>query len=620
MKTSLLRILILLCFIISCSQPEEPLQLKIQKIAELQKKAKFPINPRSFDYLKSADSIIATSKNLPDSVIIENIFSRGFCYRMNGELDSAKVHLHKAIDLIDSSNVRKRDIIYHRHSWETDLALEDYGDVVSSANKFIALLDRTKNYGDLRYAYNALERVNLSLTNYEKALLYNDSVQTVSTKISDRSLSNITSFSKARILFKLNKVAKVFQLMDSLSNTLEGNDVKRQFYRDYGALLYQISNYKTSVENFKKSLSYLKKIPQTEIEDKDTELLQAYLNITEAYTNLRNFELGTKYLDSAKTYINSNTSVENSSFAGELRLKLGILNSAKIDNIMTDYYALVRNLNKAHEEKIEEELYTLKLANKKEKQLLTENKEKEISNLKLKSWFLFVLILAVLLVIIGLLFYRQKRLRYEKNDLLLQQRLLRSQMNPHFTFNALYAIKNQIATDSKTATDYLLRFSRLLRLILENSVQNFVALEDELELLDKYMELQLLRFPEKFDYEISLENMERDELIFIPPMLLQPFIENSIEHGFNGIDYKGQILIKLKKLDKIISCTIIDNGIGISESSTQNKTSTSTRLISDFVLKTTKTHIKINNRNDKNPNETGVVVEFLIPYKLTEYD
>lgn len=486
MKKLPLKILFLLCLIISCSRTEEPLHLKIQKITELQKKAKFPINPKSFEYLKSADSIIRTSQNLPDSVLIENIFSKGFCFRMNGELDSAKVYLHKALDLINSSNVRKRDIIYNRHSWETDLVLEDYGDVVSSANKFIQLLDKEKNYGDLRFAYNALERVNLSLTNYEKALLYNDSVQKVSIVVSDKGLSNITSFSKAKTLFKLNRADKVFQFMDSLSNTLEGNDVKRQFYRDYGALLYQKSNYREAVKKLKESLHYLKQIPEADIEDRDTELLQAYLNITDAYTNLKNYKLGIQYIDSAKTYINSNTSFENISFAGELSLKLKVLNSVEIDKIMTDYSDLIKSQNKFYEKKIEEELYTLQLANKKEKELLTENKEKEISNLKLRSWFIYVLISAVLLIIIGLLFYRQKRLQFEKDGLLLQQRLLRSQMNPHFTFNALYAIQNHIATDQKTATDYLLRFSRLLRLILENSVQNFVELESELELLDKY--------------------------------------------------------------------------------------------------------------------------------------
>ena len=620
MKKLPLSIFILLFLVISCSKTDDTLSLKIQKITDLQKKAKFPINPLSFDYLKSADSIIATSKKLPDSVIIENIFSKGYCHRLNGKLDSAKTFLHRAIDMIDSSNVRKRDLTYYRHLWETDLVLEDYGDVVSSAHKFIKLLDREKNYGDLQYAYNVLERVNLGLKNYEKALLYNDSVQRVAFASSSKEMSYITSFSRARILNQVNQTDKGFQLLDSVSTTLEGNDVKRQFYRDFGILHYHNQNYSKAIENYKKSLFYLKKIPESEIEGRDQELLEAYLNITEGYAELKDFNTATKYIDSASTYININTSFDYISFVGELRLKLGFLNSKSIENILDDYYTLVNNQHKIHEKKIEDELYALKLANEKEKELLSENKQREISNLKLQAWFVFVLILIVLLTIIGLLFYRQKRLRFERNDLLLQQRLLRSQMNPHFTFNALYAIKNHIATDQKTATNYLLRFSRLLRLILENSVKNFVELQSELELLDKYMELQLLRFPEKFTYNLTLKNIDEDDLLFVPPMLLQPFIENSIEHGFMGVDYKGHIEITIVKQDKYFLCTIVDNGKGIVKSDLQKKKSTSVRLISDFILKSTKTAIKIMNRNDVDSSETGVIVEFLVPFKFTEND
>ena len=119
----------------------------------------------------------------------------------------------------------------------------------------------------------------------------------------------------------------------------------------------------------------------------------------------------------------------------------------------------------------------------------------------------------------------------------MQQRLLRSQMNPHFTFNTLYAIQNKVKDDQKIASDYLLKFSRLLRLILENSMQDYVLFENEIDSLKKYMDLQLFRFPNKFTYEVIYKSLEEDEFIFIPPMLLQPFIENSIEHGFSDIDY-----------------------------------------------------------------------------------
>ena len=109
-------------------------------------------------------------------------------------------------------------------------------------------------------------------------------------------------------------------------------------------------------------------------------------------------------------------------------------------------------------------------------------------------------------------------MRFEKQELQLHQRLLRTQMNPHFTFNTLYAIQTLIKKDPEKAITYQLKFSRLLRLVLENSTANFVQLDDELVAVEQYLELQLLRFPGKFEYEVLLEGIERNSLVFIPPM------------------------------------------------------------------------------------------------------
>lgn len=611
-------LLFVFLLLVGCTNHKEDLQGKIQKITNLQKKAKFPVNDASFSYLKSADSIIKNSQNLPDSILIETIFSKGYIFRVKGNLDSAKVYLSEAIGKINNTNARKRDLTYYRHSWETDLVLESYGDVVSSANKFIRLL-KSENYNDLIFPYNVLERVNLKLKNYEKALLYNDSVQQVATASNYKEMSLITSFSRARILNTIEQSAQAFTLLDSVSATLNGDDVQRQFYRDYGILHYENGNFPQAIKNYEKSIFYLKKIPDSMMEGRTKELLEAYLNIADGHIQAKNFDSAKKYMDSAKAYIDNNTSFDNLSYVGEIQLKLNVLNSESIGNILDGYYALVNKQNRIHEQKIEDELDALTLANQKEKQLINENKQQEIDNLKLQIGFFVALILIVFVVLIGLLFYRQRKLRFERNSLLLQQRLLRSQMNPHFTFNALYSIKNQIATDQKTATDYLLKFSRLLRLILENSVQNFVELQSELELLEKYLALQLFRFPNTFTYDIQLKNIDEEDLLFIPPMLLQPFIENSIEHGFQNIDYTGHIAICLEKKDELLFCSIEDNGIGW-EAKQPSKKSSSLTLISDFILKTTKKPVKIIHLSEIDGTKTGLRVELYVPIKFTEND
>jgi len=222
--------------------------------------------------------------------------------------------------------------------------------------------------------------------------------------------------------------------------------------------------------------------------------------------------------------------------------------------------------------------------------------------------------------VIGVFYYQRRKLRFEKQSLENQQRLLRSQMNPHFTFNTLYAIQTEMKKDQKGASDYLLKFSRLLRLILENSTQNYVQLEKELDALKKYIDLQSIKQSSKFDYHIRLDNLEEDDLVFIPPMLLQPFVENSIEHGFKNLDYHGQLDIALGLKGKFIHCTIEDNGNGIIGHESGYKNSTSVGLISDFIEKATKSKLQIVNKATLDKDQSGVCIKFLIPYRLTEND
>lgn len=109
---------------------------------------------------------------------------------------------------------------------------------------------------------------------------------------------------------------------------------------------------------------------------------------------------------------------------------------------------------------------------------------------------------------------------------------LRAQMNPHFIFNCLSSINRFILkNESQAASDYLTKFSRLIRMVLTNSKQDLITLDDELEMLRLYLEMERLRFKYSFDYNISFRNETDPENIFIPPLLLQPFAENAIWHG-----------------------------------------------------------------------------------------
>jgi len=162
---------------------------------------------------------------------------------------------------------------------------------------------------------------------------------------------------------------------------------------------------------------------------------------------------------------------------------------------------------------------------------------------------------------------KKQRLKseYEKKLANVEMSALLAQMNPHFLFNSLNSIDSYIIrNESKKASEYLNNFARLMRLILQNSRSNYISLKDELEALDLYLQMESLRFKNKFSYSINVDENIDSAATVIPPMLIQPYVENAIWHGLmhksNGEE--GKVEIQLTKKDDNLLCVVNDNGIG----------------------------------------------------------
>nr|WP_321229601.1 histidine kinase [uncultured Psychroserpens sp.] len=169
----------------------------------------------------------------------------------------------------------------------------------------------------------------------------------------------------------------------------------------------------------------------------------------------------------------------------------------------------------------------------------------------------------VLLTVTAFFMYKYiKQQRLANNLLALKS--LRSQMNPHFIFNALNSVNSFIASnDERTANKYLSDFSHLMRAVLENSEEDFIPLQKEIELLELYTKLEHFRFQDKFDYDITVNEDVVVGEYQIPPMLLQPYIENAVWHGLRYKTEKGHLQITVaKKSDNEITITVADDGIG----------------------------------------------------------
>ena len=196
--------------------------------------------------------------------------------------------------------------------------------------------------------------------------------------------------------------------------------------------------------------------------------------------------------------------------------------------------------------------------------LAFENQELIEKNNKVQKWIIASLIgLAILLLATAYFLSKGvKQQKYANNLLALKS--LRTQMNPHFIFNALNSVNSFIASnDERTANKYLSDFSRLMRSVLENSEEDFIPLSKEIDLLSIYTKLEHFRFQDKFDYEIILDEALRVDDFVIPPMLLQPYIENAVWHGLRYKETKGKLEIRFDQTDsETITITITDDGIG----------------------------------------------------------
>lgn len=158
----------------------------------------------------------------------------------------------------------------------------------------------------------------------------------------------------------------------------------------------------------------------------------------------------------------------------------------------------------------------------------------------------------------------ETQLRLDKKLADLEHQALRLQMNPHFIFNALNSIQSQIGQENEQkARYYLAKFGRLMRQILDNSRKPFITLKEEMESLENYLLVEKFSSGDNFDYEIVKPDDLDTDFIKIPPMLLQPFIENSIKHGFKNLkERRGKIELDFEEKDHLLVCTIKDNGVG----------------------------------------------------------
>ncbi|MBC7696359.1 MAG: tetratricopeptide repeat protein [Burkholderiales bacterium] len=265
-----------------------------------------------------------------------------------------------------------------------------------------------------------------------------------------------------------------------------------------------------------------------------------------------------------------------------------------------------------------------------EKILVKLSAENERKNLQKNIW---LIVFGSILIVIGISSFflyknfKQKNVITNQKNNLLKQKLLVSQMNPHFIFNSLNAIQNYIfKQDSLKAGNYLAQFSELIRMILDFSRKDYISISSETKLLTTYMELQKLRFESKFDYAIIIDERIDVESIHIPPMLAQPFIENAIEHGIFYKKDKGRVDVRLYFENNNLIYEIEDDGVGIDGAmALKNKLKSSYESLATIITKERMSvlneqfkkniEIEIIDKKKTSEGDSGVKVKFVVPFK-----
>ncbi|PHN99907.1 sensor histidine kinase, partial [Rhodobacteraceae bacterium 4F10] len=306
---------------------------------------------------------------------------------------------------------------------------------------------------------------------------------------------------------------------------------------------YKIGNAYMQKSEYEEAIPYLKKSIADADKNKDLIIQKdATKRLSEVYATVGD------YTEALKTYQNYVTLVDTLYSRKEQEIQ----QVKRFSKRISDNQNRIASLEK--DKKLADSKISLAY---KDQQLVQESNKRQ-------KWIIYSLIGGFLLMslLVYFMFRTNKQQKLANNLLALKS--MRSQMNPHFIFNALNSVNSFIAVnDERSANRYLSEFSVLMRSVLENSDEDFIPLTKEIELLELYVKLEHNRFKDKFDYNIHIEESIPLEQYSIPPMLLQPYIENAIWHGLRYKKEKGKLQISmLPKNNESITILIEDDGIG----------------------------------------------------------
>lgn len=518
-----------------------------------------------------------------------------------------------------------------------------FGQIELSVSKNLIALQLASEVGDWpRMAKYSLDlgESQVAIQNYGEGELYFKQVLDVAGKLKDKRMVALAQVNLG-VIYRIEKnykkaleyQTKALKILSSL-NDFDGLGTA---HNNLGDIYREKKDYQKALSNYNKALVYFESGGNKE------KIATVYHNVGIV------FEKQGKHAN-ALNYLNRSVEIRSQfGFKGaiyntyraisEVYEKTGTYSLAHLYlKLYADYSdsaktiessAKIAELNELYRSEQRERLISIQadsIERQKQEKTLTSTK---LENVQLKNnlqaYIIFGFAIVVVLGgIIGFYRWNQTKIRQQQQQAEMNQTLLRTQMNPHFVFNAMSVIQSYIYdNDTQNSSRFLVNFSKLMRLILENSSKEFIPMETEVDILDKYLSIQKLRFEERFDYEIKTDQKLLNEGAIIPPMITQPFIENAIEHGRLHLKEDGFIHVHFYEENNMLFITIEDNGVG-RKGSEQNKKGSDHKSMAMKI-----TSDRIDNLNKKyraegfmliedynKIEETGTKVLISIPYRV----
>jgi tetratricopeptide (TPR) repeat protein len=516
----------------------------------------------------------------------------------------------KVIEILSAKEVKEaltlRDYFLLTKSYGRN---QQYANGLIYSNDMIGRSQEQKDTTNLVIAFNLKAENLIDSGGYQDGVIFCEKASRVFRKQDSIELQKLC-FKWGMMYYHTDQYQKAYETYNKI--TLPKYRNLNLFTNNYALTLMGLEKWDEASFYLKKSIAQFKAQNNTE------QLNFTYSNASTVSLRQEKWEESKKYLDSASSGLNKDSSLRARKFIYSNYFNLYQFQGNEFE--AKRYLELISEVNEdIYRTKINEKIHALETSNTREDQL----KEKIRSSEKQNLWGAIVSLLALIGFISTIFYFKYKNVKSAHEKSVTEQQLLRSQMTPHFIFNSLSVIQGMILNkEDKKAVKYLSKFSKLLRLILESSREKIVAVKEELLALQSYVELQNLSRLQPFEYCVEIDESINEEDIFIPPMLIQPFIENAIEHGFKEHIDNPKIKIELTTKESVLICTIKDNGIGINatkNTTKSHKNSLATKITSErlkMLSKDFKVESSLILEDREKYNEKGTQVTLMIPYKI----